>query len=116
MRSHGGLAWDPSISEVPEHIGAVLRSQSGLSVKVQLLSAEGRPSWPVEFRRLEQRYGDAPQAELTVPTRPAFVAGKTATWCDRRPPRDLWDLWALDGIGAFAPEVADLYRRFGPTN
>ena len=51
-----------------------------------------------------------------MPTRPAFVAGKTATWCDRRASRDLWDLWALNRIGAFEPEVANLYRRFGPTN
>lgn len=56
------------------------------------------------------------RAELTVPTQPAFVAGKTVTWCERRASRDLWDLWALNCIGAFRPEVADLYRRFGPTN
>ncbi|MGB3171768.1 MAG: nucleotidyl transferase AbiEii/AbiGii toxin family protein [Rhodococcus sp. (in: high G+C Gram-positive bacteria)] len=43
MRSHGRLVWDPAISEVPEHLGAVLRSQYGSAVKVQLLSAEGRP-------------------------------------------------------------------------
>ncbi|MGB3171767.1 MAG: nucleotidyl transferase AbiEii/AbiGii toxin family protein [Rhodococcus sp. (in: high G+C Gram-positive bacteria)] len=53
---------------------------------------------------------------MRVPTRPAFVAGKTATWCDRRASRDLWDLWALSRIDAFEPEVADLYRNFGPTN
>ncbi|MDJ0396631.1 nucleotidyl transferase AbiEii/AbiGii toxin family protein [Rhodococcus sp. G-MC3] len=116
MRSHGRLVWDSAITEVPEHLGAVLRSQSGLAVKVQLLSAEGRPAWPQESRQLEQRYEDAPHAELTVPVLPAFVAGKTATWCDRRASRDLWDLWALNRIGAFKPEVADLYRRFGPTN
>ena len=116
LRSHGRLVWDPAIGEVPEHLGAVLRSQSGLAVKVQLLSAEGRPAWPLENRQLEQRYEDALGAELTVPTRPAFVAGKTVTWCDRRASRDLWDLWALNRIGAFEPDVADLYRRFGPTN
>ncbi|CCQ18021.1 putative uncharacterized protein [Rhodococcus sp. AW25M09] len=116
MRSHGRLVWDSAISEVPERLGAVVRSQSGLAVKVQLLSAEGRPAWPLENRRLEQRFEDAPGAELTVPTQPAFVAGKTVTWCERRASRDLWDLWALNCIGAFEPEVADLYRRFGPTN
>lgn len=115
MRSHGRLRWDPAIGELPEHLGAVLRSQSGLAVKVQLLSAEGRPAWPLEHRQLEQRYEDAPRAELTVPTRPAFVAGKTATWCDRRTPRDLWNLSVLSRIGAFETEVADMYRRFGPT-
>ncbi|MGV8875217.1 MAG: nucleotidyl transferase AbiEii/AbiGii toxin family protein [Rhodococcus sp. (in: high G+C Gram-positive bacteria)] len=99
-----------------EHLGALLRSQSGLAVKVQLLSAEGRPAWPLENRRLEQRFEDALGAALTVSTRPAFVAGETATWCDRRASRDLWDLWALSRIGAFEPDVVDLYRRFGPTN
>lgn len=81
-----------------------------------MLSTKGRPTWPLERRQLEQRYGDAPPAELLVPTLAAFVAGKTVTWCDRRASRDLWDLWALDRIGAFEPDVADLHLRFGPTN
>jgi hypothetical protein len=61
----------------------------------QLLSARGRELWPTERRALQQRYHDAPAAELLVPTLPAFAASKTATWADRRAPRDLWDLWAL---------------------
>lgn len=46
----------------------------------------------------------------------AFAAGKTATWHDRRAPRDLWDLWALAAIGAIDVAAADLFRRHGPTN
>jgi hypothetical protein len=49
MRSHGRLVWDPAISEVPEHRGAVLRLQFGLAVKVQLLSAS------VEIERCDRR-------------------------------------------------------------
>ncbi|MFE3542456.1 nucleotidyl transferase AbiEii/AbiGii toxin family protein [Nocardia sp. NPDC059177] len=72
--------------------------------------------WPTELRNLEQRYSDVLPAVLRVPTLPAFVAGKTATWHDRRAPRDLWDLWALNGIGAIDRPAAELYRRYGPTN
>ncbi len=72
--------------------------------------------WPTELRDLEQRYTDVPPAELLVPTLPAFVAGKTATWHDRRAAHDLWDLWALNGIGAIDEAAGALYRRYGPTN
>jgi len=85
-------------------------------VRIQLLSARGRVLWSTERRPLEQRYRDAPAAELTVPTLPAFAASKTATWADRRAPRDLWDLWALSRIGAIDAAALELYRRYGPTN
>ncbi|WP_338101302.1 nucleotidyl transferase AbiEii/AbiGii toxin family protein [Mycolicibacterium austroafricanum] len=55
-------------------------------------------------------------AELLVPTLAAFAASKTATWTDRHAPRDLWDLWALDQLGAIDAESAALFRRYGPTN
>ncbi|MFD3704252.1 nucleotidyl transferase AbiEii/AbiGii toxin family protein [Nocardia sp. NPDC058658] len=115
-RSYGRLEWAPSLSNVPDTGAAHLRSASGVSVKIQLLSARGRPVWPTELRELEQRYTDVPPAELLVPTLPAFVAGKTVTWHDRRASRDLWDLWALDGIGAIDGIAGALYRRYGPTN
>lgn len=115
-RSYGRLEWAPSLSNVPDAGAANLRSASGVSVKIQLLSARGRTVWPTEVRGLEQRYSDVPPAELSVPTLPAFVAGKTATWHDRCAPRDLWDLWALSGIGAIDSAAGALYRRFGPTN
>lgn len=51
-----------------------------------------------------------------MPTLAAFAASKTATWFDRHAARDLWDLWALDRIGAIDAEAAALYRRLGPTN
>lgn len=115
-RTHGRLTLDPPLIGLADAGAAVLRSAAGISVRIQLLSARGRVLWPTERRSLEQRYWDAPTAELIVPTLPAFAASKTATWADRRAPRDLWDLWALSRIGAIDAAAAGLYRQFGPTN
>lgn len=30
--------------------------------------------------------------------------------------RDLWDLWALSGVGAIDVDAAALFRQYGPTN
>lgn len=115
-RTHGRLALDPALSSVRDTHPAVLRTSDGLTVRLQLLSPRDRIVWPTERRSLVQRYSDAPAAELLVPTRPAFAASKTATWFDRHASRDLWDLWALDRIGAIDADAEDLYRRFGPNN
>lgn len=115
-RSHGRLDWAPRLAEVPDTSAAVLHSAAGLSVKIQLLSSRSRTVWPAEIRNLEQRYSDAPPARLLVPTLPAFAAGKTATWHDRRASRDLWDLWALSTIGGIDSAAGGIYRRYGPTN
>lgn len=115
-RTHGRLTLDPSLTGVADVDAAILRSAGGISVRIQLLSARDRVLWPTERRSLEQRYHDAPAAELIVPTLPAFAASKTSTWADRRAPRDLWDLWALSRIGAIDAVALELYRRFGPTN
>lgn len=88
----------------------------GRPVRLQLLSARDRTVWPTERRELVQRYTDAPGAELLLPTLQAFAASKTATWVDRLAPRDLWDLWALSGVGAIDADAAALFRRLGPTN
>jgi predicted nucleotidyltransferase component of viral defense system len=115
-RSHGRLTLDTMLSDVASTRPAILRSPSGLSVRIQLLSARDRVVWPSERRVLVQRYTDAPTAELLVPTLPAFAASKTSTWADRHGARDLWDLWALSELGAIDQRAADLYRRHGPTN
>ncbi|MDT5066113.1 MAG: hypothetical protein QOJ95_4152 [Mycobacterium sp.] len=115
-RSHGRLTLDPPLTEVASVRPAMLRSSSGLSVRIQLLSARDRVVWPSERRALVQRYTDAPEAELLVPTLPAFAASKTSTWADRHSARDLWDLWALGQLGAIDQRAADLYKRHGPTN
>lgn len=115
-RTHGRLALEPALANIADVVPAVLRTDDGLSVRVQLLSARQRVLWPMERRVLVQRYRDALAAELMVPTLPAFAASKTATWADRHAARDLWDLWALSIIGAINEDAAELYRRFGPTN
>lgn len=115
-RTHGRLSWGPGLTEIRDTGTANLHAVGGVSVKIQLLSSRGRTIWPSELRALEQRYGDAPPASLSVPTRPAFAAGKTSTWYDRKAPRDLWDLWALAEIGAINAEAAKLFRRHGQTN
>lgn len=115
-RTHGRLSWDPALSDIRDTEAARLVNPAGLSVKIQLLSARDRIVWPSELRHLEQRYSDAPEAALRVPTLPAFAASKTSTWNDRQAPRDLWDLWALNRIGAINHDAARLYKRYGPTN
>jgi predicted nucleotidyltransferase component of viral defense system len=57
-RSHGRLTLEPTLGSVASVASAVLRSQSGLSVRIQLLSARDRVVWPGERRALVQRYTD----------------------------------------------------------
>ncbi|WP_445165895.1 nucleotidyl transferase AbiEii/AbiGii toxin family protein [Mycolicibacterium sp. Dal123E01] len=114
-RTHGRLTLESALADVSDVVAAVLRTDDGLSVRVQLLSARQRVLWPTERHVVVQRYRDAPPADLEVPTLPAFAASKTATWADRHAPRDLWDLWALSQIGAIDEAAAELYRRLGPT-
>ena len=72
--------------------------------------------WPTETREIEQRYRDAPPAILRVPTLLALAGWKTAAWLDRGAARDLYDLWALDRVGALNAESAALFATHGPTN
>lgn len=114
-REYGRLAWDPPLTAGAGSAPGVLRTGEGLAVRVQLLDPAGYPHWPTEARGLIQRYSDVPTAELTMFTRPAFAAAKTAAWHDRGAARDLYDLWGLAGIGALDAEAADLFVRLGPT-
>ncbi|WP_233529767.1 nucleotidyl transferase AbiEii/AbiGii toxin family protein [Antrihabitans stalagmiti] len=77
-RELGRLHWDPALSAVGDAGEAYLRSDDGLSVKIQLISQIGHPDWPTQRTQLDQRYDDAPAAALDVLTTPAFVAAKTA--------------------------------------
>lgn len=115
-RSHGRLTLDPPLRQLASVRPATLRTASGLSLRIQLLSAHDRVVWPSERRALVQRYIDAPAAEMLVPTLPAFAASKTSTWADRHGARDLWDLWALGELGAIDERAATLYKSHGPTN
>jgi hypothetical protein len=87
-RATGVLRWRPSLTVVQDTEAATLEGPHDIRLKVQLLRAEGYAPWPTERRLLHQRYADAPEATLSVPTRAAFAAWKTATWADRRAPRD----------------------------
>lgn len=115
QRDYGRLTWQPALSEVRNTEPAILVDSQGMAVKVQLLASDGYEPWPTEVRGLEQRYKRVGPAALRVPTLPAFAAWKTVAWCDRRAPRDLWDLWALARLGAINNDAVELYREYGPT-
>jgi predicted nucleotidyltransferase component of viral defense system len=113
--THGQLSWSQRLTSVRDTDPVTLRTDDGIAVRVQLLSAIGYPPWPTELVTLHQRYDDAPPAALRVPTRDAFAAWKTVAWMDRAAARDLWDLWALAGIDALTPAAARLFAMHGPT-
>jgi hypothetical protein len=101
-RALGPLRWSTTLSDRPDHQPGVLATADGTNVRIQLLDPVGYPDWPTEIRDLEQRYRDAPEARLWVPTRAAFVAWKTAAWFDRHASADT------------ASRVRDLARRLQP--
>ncbi|MFC7486709.1 nucleotidyl transferase AbiEii/AbiGii toxin family protein [Knoellia sp. CPCC 206453] len=113
MRTHGRPVWSPGFTD--RDTDAAVVSTAGVQVKLQVLRGEHYSAWPVERVAVEQRYSDASPAALTVPTLASFAGWKTAAWNDRAAPRDLYDLWALDEIGALTAEAAELFARFGTT-
>jgi predicted nucleotidyltransferase component of viral defense system len=113
-RRIGAATWRPALSDVRPEQPAQLLTRLG-TIKVQLLTDSHYEPWPTEYTRLHQRYADAEQATLQVPTRSAFAAWKTVTWDDRHAARDLWDLYALAVVGAIDPSAAMLYRQHGPS-
>ncbi|MGA9677407.1 MAG: nucleotidyl transferase AbiEii/AbiGii toxin family protein [Mycobacterium sp.] len=52
-RTHGRLTLDPPLSGVANTAAAILRSATGILVRIQLLSARGRVLWPTEHRPLQ---------------------------------------------------------------
>lgn len=114
-RSHGEIEWLPALDKTQGSEPAVLRVSGPIQVQIQLLSSTGYPAWPTTTVTIEQRYSDAPPAELTVLTPAAFVAAKMSAWLDRRSARDLYDLWALGNQGLINTAALDLFKRFGPT-
>lgn len=114
-REYPRTRWEPPLTAVRDVDPAVLVTENGLRVRVQLLDPAGLPPWPVQRQTLNQRYSDAPTARLLLPTLPAFAAAKTIAWIDRAAPRDLFDLWQLAQIGAIDGAAAAHYRKFGPS-
>lgn len=113
MRTHGRPVWTRAFTD--RDTDAAVLATAGVQVQLQLLRGERYPAWPVERAAVEQRYADAPTATLTVPTFASFAGWKTAAWHDRGAARDLYDLWALDQIGALTAEAAALFARHGTT-
>jgi hypothetical protein len=114
LRTHGRLTWDPPFA-VRDVVPAVVRTQDGLTVQIQILHADGYEPWPVESREIEQRYEDVRAATLIVPTAPSFAAWKTVTWVHRHAPRDLYDIWAMAQRRMIDADAAALFARYGPT-
>ena len=115
-RTHGRITWEPGWSRNSDVDPAVAVTTDGIAIQIQLLRGAGYEPWPTETREIEQRYRDAPPAILRVPTLLSFAGWKTAAWIDRGAARDLYDLWALDKVGALNPESAALFTTHGPTS
>lgn len=113
-RVFGRPSFTPSIALARAAQPVTAAFPSGHRVQLQLLPSDHYAAWPFERRGLVQRYSEAGSATLLVPTVASFVAWKTVTFMDRRAPRDLWDLAALAGLGAFSTAAAELFLAFGP--
>jgi Nucleotidyl transferase AbiEii toxin, Type IV TA system len=114
-RTHGRLTWSPGWSRNSDVDPAVAVTADGIAINIQLLRGARYEPWPTQTCEIEQRYRDAPPAILRVPTLLAFAGWKTAAWLDRGAARDLYDLWALDRVGALNAESATLFATHGPT-
>lgn len=112
-RTHGAVTFDPPLPSTRGATPAVMRTDDGLTVQVQLLQYEDYPRWPTEVADIQQRYSDAPPAHLRVLTAPAFGAAKLSAWLDRRASRDLYDLYAMAARGLITPDSVDLFSRLG---
>lgn len=107
LRRHfGTVRWDPPPST---KVGRLVAGALSVRVQLEVLDAEWS-RWPVERRPLVMRYADTTPAELAVPTLSAFAAMKSCAWADRHAPRDLADLAALTGLGAFDAAGAALVK------
>lgn len=97
------------------HAQSAVYSVGGYRVRLQLVDRHSY-SWPWAPRDIGQRYEGCPPAVLNTLTPDGFVAAKTAAWCERKAPRDLYDLWALAREGHVTGAAAETFRRLGPTN
>ncbi|MGZ4556319.1 MAG: nucleotidyl transferase AbiEii/AbiGii toxin family protein [Mycobacteriaceae bacterium] len=116
VRTHGRITWSPGWSRNSDVDPAVAVTPDGIAITIQLLRGTRYEPWPTETREIEQRYRDAPPATLRVPTLLSFAGWKTAAWMDRGAARDLYDLWALNKVGALNAESAALFATHGPTS
>lgn len=113
-RTHGTVTFNPSLTAARGSESSVLRTDGGLSVRIQLLHREGYPHWPTEVLDIDQRYSDAPPARLRVLTAAAFGAAKLSAWLDRHASRDLYDLYAMAQRHLITAESVGLFTQHGP--
>ncbi len=64
-RSLGAAVFTPRLRETRHPAPSVLQVGDA-RIQVQVLSSIGYPAWPTEVREIEQRYRDAPPAQLRV--------------------------------------------------
>ena len=112
-RTLGAPSFSPPLPETRHPEPSVMQVGSS-TIQIQLLSSSGYPNWPTEVAELEQRYRDAPPAQLRVLTPAAFVVAKLSSWSDRGAPRDLYDLWAMAVEGMIDERAVELFGRLGP--
>lgn len=97
------------------HPAASVYEVSGHKIRVQLVDRDSY-YWPWRPTPIHQRYQGCPPANLKTLTSEGFAAAKTAAWCERNTPRDLYDLWAIADAGLITAAAAEAFRRHGPTN
>lgn len=113
-RGFGQVTADIALPET-KHPTASVYFVGGHKIRVQLVDRDSY-AWPWKSTAIHQRYQGCPSARLNTLTSDGFAAAKTAAWCDRNTPRDLYDLWALSDAGLITPAAADAFRQHGPTN
>lgn len=113
-RGFGAVAAVPPLPST-RHPNASVYTIGGHQVGIQLVDSYAYP-WPWHHVELDQRFDGCPPVGMNVLTSEGFAAAKTAAWCERNTPRDLYDLWALATGGRLTPAAAAVFRKLGPTN
>ncbi len=113
-RGFGQVTTDIPLPDT-RHPSASVYEVGGHKIRVQLVDRDSY-YWPWQPAAIHQRYQGCPPATLQTLTSEGFAAAKTAAWCERNTPRDLYDLWAMAEAGLITPAAADVFRQHGPTN
>jgi hypothetical protein len=108
----GRPEWIIPFSKRPRESAVV--DVDGIQLRVQLLTDDFYTGWPFTPTPIKQRYADAPQIRLNVPTPEAFAGWKTSAWMERHAPRDLFDLEELSIGGYLNSDARTLFAKHGP--
>ncbi|MEV4311300.1 nucleotidyl transferase AbiEii/AbiGii toxin family protein [Actinocrispum sp. NPDC049592] len=110
-REFGAVEWVVAPSRVGEADPALLSTEDGVQVRVQVgVLDSDRARWPTEVRPIIMRYSDVEAVSLRVPTLRAFAGMKAFAWESRHAARDLADLRELARLGAIDAGVIALLR------